>query len=163
MLSATVMPHPKAVRDLLIDLLGRRVEVQVSEPYGPPANAPATFAVYVGDRLRTAAVAAVDLRLSATLGAAVALIPPGGVEIAIEEETLSPTLTANLRGVLDACADLLNAQEGRPPVTLHAVYPPGSMAPSDVPVFAQTRGSRLDLSVSIGGYGEGRLCFVGVG
>jgi hypothetical protein len=162
MLSATVMPHPKTVRDLLIDLLGRRVEVHVSEPYGPPASAPATFAVYVGDHLRTAAVAAVDLRLSATLGAAVALIPPGGVETAIEEETLSRTLIANLRGVLAACAGLLNAP-GRAHVTLHAVYPPGSMAPSDVPVFAQTRGGRLDLTVSIGGYGEGRLSFVGVG
>ena len=159
-MTKTVLPAPKAVRDLFVDLLGRNVEVTPADvPYGPELGEPTTYAVYVDDRVRATAVAAADLDLSARMAAAIGLVPPGGAEAAIEDRRLSPMLEENLYEVLNICSQLLNA-EGRPHVKLHANYPPASPPPGDVRGYANALGSRLDLTVSIAGYGEGRLALV---
>ena len=159
-MTSTLIPDPKAVRDLLGDLLGRKVEVAAAPPYQPSVDDGASFAVYVDDNLRTHAVAAVDLELSAFMCAAIGLIPLVGAEAAIEDQRLSGMLAENLYEVLNIWAALLNA-EGWPHVKLHAAYPSGTVPPSDVPVQAQAWGNRLDLTVSVTGYGSGRMSIVG--
>ncbi|MFZ5849334.1 MAG: hypothetical protein ACOYX5_18345 [Actinomycetota bacterium] len=156
----TPLPTPKAVRDLLLDLLGRNVEVAIGDAYAPKPKEPATLAVFVDDGLRTRAVIALDLDLSAYAAAAIGLIPVGGAEAAIEDAELSPLLQENLGEVLNICGSLLNA-EGHPHVKLHATYPPGAATPSDVPGFAAILGNRLDLVVDVTGYGKGKLSIVG--
>ena len=161
-MTSASLPTPKAVRDLLLDLLGRNVEVDVADPYAPAQNEPATLAVYVDDGMRTMAVVAADLPFSANVGAAIGLIPKGGAEAAIEDGELSPLLQDNLSEVLNICATLLNTP-GQPHVRLHAAYPPGVMPPSDVPGFATVLGQRLDLTVEVAGYGKGRFSVVALG
>jgi hypothetical protein len=160
-MTSRVLPDPKAVRDLLLDLLGRNVEVATADPYGATGNEQATFGVYVDDKMHTLAVVTADLELSAFMGAAIGLVPVGGAEVAIEDRKLSQMLEENLYEVLNICASLLNA-EGRPHVKLHAIYAPGTLPPNDVPVYAQALGNRLDLTVTIAGYGAGRMSFVGL-
>lgn len=158
-MTAMLLPDPKAVRDLLLDLLGRNVDVAVSDPYAPKPSEPATLAVYVDDSLRTMAVIALDLDISAHAAAAIGLVPVGGSEAAIEDGELSPLLQDNLAEVLNICASLLNAP-GHPHVKLHAAYPPGAAVPGDVHGYAAVLGHRLDLAVDITGYGRGRWSIV---
>lgn len=155
----TPVPAPKAVRDLLRDLLDRNVEVGLADPYAPEPGERHTLAVYVDDALHTAAVAVADLPFSAHAGAAIGLVPPPGAEVAIEERELSPMLAENLHEVLDICASLLN-DVGLPHLRLHQVFAPGAAAPADLGTYARVLGRRLDLQVTIAGYGGGRLSLV---
>lgn len=158
----TPLPPGKAVRDLLLDLLGRNVDVAPGDPYAPEGGERATLAVYVDDAMRTRAVAVADLPLSAYAGAAIGLIPAGGAEAAIEDRALSTAIEENLYEVLNICAALLNV-EGAPHVKLYAMYGPGTVPPVDVSGFARAIGRRLDLQVTVTGYGVGRLSLVLVG
>ena len=158
----TSLPPAKAVRDLLLDLLGRNVDVAPGDPYAPEGGERATLAVYVDDAMRTRAVAVADLPFSAYAGAAIGLVPAGGAEAAIEDRALSTAIEENLYEVLNICAALLNA-EGAPHVKLYGMYGPGTVPPVDVSGFARTIGRRLDLQVTVTGYGAGRLSLVLVG
>ena len=153
------VPTPREVRDLLRDLLARDVEVEVGDPYAPEPGERATLAVYVDDLVRTRAVAVADLDFSAYAGAAIGLVPPGGARVAVEERELSPMIAENLYEVLNICASLLDA-EGLVHVKLHEVFAPGAVPPTDVAAFARTLGRRLDLGITIAGYGAGRLSLV---
>ncbi|HET7328547.1 MAG TPA: hypothetical protein VFJ14_14820 [Nocardioidaceae bacterium] len=161
-LPTTALPTTKALRDLLLDLLGRDVEVAPTEPYAPEADERATSAVYVDDSMHTSAVMVADLPFSAYAGAAIGLVPVGGAKAAIEDRELAPTVRDNLYEVLNICASLLNG-EGRPHVKLHTMYEPGAWPPADVSAYAKALGRRLDLTVDIAGYGSGRLSIVVVG
>ena len=153
------VPAPREVRDLLRDLLARNVEVEAGGPYAPAPGERSTLAVYVDDALGTRAVALADLGFSAYAGAAIGLVPPSGAETAIEERMLSPMIAENLYEVLNICAVLLNA-EGLARVKLHEVFAPGSVPPTDVAAYARTLGRRLDVVITIAGYGAGRLSLV---
>ncbi len=153
------VPSPKAVRDLLAGLLGRDVDVAVVEPFAPEPGRPATFAVYVDDALRARAVAVADLAFSAFSAAAIGLVPVRAARTAVERRALTPMLQENLAEVLDVCAALFTA-DGEPHVRLHAVYPVGVPAPSDVVAFAGVLGRRIDLETTIASYGVGRLSLV---
>jgi hypothetical protein len=153
------LPVAKPVRDLLLDLLGRNVEVSTVGPWSPEPGEKATYAVYVDDRLATRALAVADLPLSGYAGGAIGLLPPGGVQDAVAEGDLSQLVVENLYEVLNICASLMNA-EGTPHVKLHQMFAPGTLPPADVAAWSRTFGRRLDLEVSIAGYGSGRLSFV---
>ena len=153
------VPAPKDVRDLLLDLLDRHVEVEVGAPYAPEPGERATYAVYVNDLMRTRAVAVADLAFSAYAGAVIGLVPPGGAQVAVESGELSPMIAENLHEVLGTCASLFNAA-GLPHVKLHEVFAPGSVPPTDVAAYARTLGRRLDLGITLAWYGTGRLSLV---
>jgi hypothetical protein len=157
--SETQVPSPFDVRDLLEGLLGRDVDVRITDPFTLDAGEHATYAVYVDDRLRTRAVALADLPLSAYAGAAIALVPAPTAVAAIEAGALDESLAENFHEVLNVCAATLNA-EGRPHVKLHAVYAPGSTPPADVVSYASVPGRRLDLAVDVARYGSGRFAVV---
>jgi len=158
----TPLPEPKAVRDVLLDLLDRSIDVGLGDAYAPGPEEPGSVAVYVDDLLRVRVVVAADLRLSAYAGAAIGLVPPPGATAAIADRELPTALEENFHEVLNIFASLLNG-EGVPHVRLHAVHPPGSLPPSDVATYTKVLGRRLDLVVDVGGYGRGRLSVVGVG
>lgn len=153
------LPAPKDVRDLLERLLGRDVEIAVAGPLTPEAGEPATLAVYVDPALRARAVCVADLAFSAHAGAAVGLVPPVRAERAIGRRALGPVLAENLREVLNVAGSLLD-HEGASPLRLHAVYPLGAGAPTDVVAYAGTLGRRLDLEARIASYGVGRFSMV---
>ncbi len=157
------VPNPKPVRDLLADLLGRSVDLTVSNPYAPMVGEPSTLAVFVDDATVVRAVMVADLAFSAYAGAAIGLVPLPGAESAIEDRQLPQAMQENLSEVLNICASLLNA-EGLPHVRLYQVYAPGGAAPApELVACAQTLGGRLDLRVEIGGYGAGRFSVVVLG
>ncbi len=149
----SAVPSPKAVRDLLEELLGRPPRVARGLPYAPGPGEPATVAVYVDPRVRTSAVLAADLRCSATLAALAGRIPAGGLEDVWRQHRLGPSLAGHLDRLLDGLGPLFG--DG---VRRYASYP--SEPPADVAALARSLGSRLDLTVEFSQYGSGRLSFV---
>jgi len=153
----TAAPTPKAVRDLLGELLGRPPQVATGVPYAPGHAESATCAVYVDQRMRTRAVVSADLRCSAYLAAMAGRLPAGGLEEVWRQRRLGPALSGQLDRVLDGLAPLFGNG-----VRCYASYPPASEPPSDVAAFARSLGNRLDLAVGFAQYGIGRLSFVAV-
>lgn len=153
------LPGPKEVRDLLGDLLGREVTLQTTSPFAPSPKLPATFGVFVEDSLRTAALVALDMPLSAYGSAAIGLVPPSAALDALEAGRLSDTLRENLSEVFNIAASLFNVP-GAPHVRLHAVHHAGDPAPHEVLARALTLGRREDLRVEVAGYGGGRFSII---
>ncbi|RJK92453.1 hypothetical protein [Vallicoccus soli] len=154
--ATSALPTSKAVRDMFEELLGRDVTVAPCEPVVPSPKAPGAVAVYVDARLRTGAVAVTDMALSAYAGAAIGLVPPGGAKACLEDGALSPVVFENLYEVLNIFASLFN-QPGAKHLKLYKVYGPDELPPADVSAYVRTLGRRLDLGVTVGGYGSGRL------
>lgn len=156
---ATHLPSPKQVRDLLLDLLGRDVELGPAAPFAPAHNTPASFAVYVDDSLMIRALVAADLPFSAYAGGAIGLVPAAGTEAAVEDGALTETLAENLYEVLNIAASLFNVPEADH-LRLHELHPAGAQVPPAVRAASFTLGRREDLWIDIAGYGKGALSMV---
>jgi hypothetical protein len=151
------LPGAKDVRDLLEGMLGRDVDVRTGGAMvDPNAEGGAQIGTYV-DKLGTLrAVVVADLALAARAGAAIALMPAGGAEVAIEESALSEALFENAYEILNVMASLFNVGDA-PHVKLDGCWAPGGAVPADVAQWVLSYVRRLDLDVDVRGYGPGRL------
>ncbi|MCW2724957.1 MAG: Uncharacterized protein JWN35_1878 [Frankiales bacterium] len=156
----TVIPPPKAVRDLFADLLGRGVEINISSvKLVPDARALCCVSVYTTDKKQTGAVVVADLDLAARSGAALGLIPKGGAEAAVEDRELPANLAENFREVANIFAALFNVGD-QPRLVLYSVHAPGAPIPEDVTALLRGVARREDYLIEIEGYGTGRLAVV---
>jgi hypothetical protein len=151
-----VMPRPKAVKDLLEGMLDREVEVTAANPPRAADLAHTALALYVDTNMHLVAVAGVDLVLAVTVGAAIGLVPPGGAKACVADRALSPKIAANFSDACETIGVLLD-RDGEPPVRLHQLFLPGNAAPGDANSRLLALGRRLDLDVTVPGYGTGRL------
>jgi hypothetical protein len=153
------LPLPKDVCDLLTALLGREVRSSPSGPVAVSPTRPAVVALYVDDRLHLCAIAAMDLPLAISCGAALALMPAHAAELAVASNALSAALEENIAEIVNIMTSLLVVPHAAR-LKLHEVYQPGTTLPPDVAALISTFGSRTDLTLSIPGYGEGSISFV---
>lgn len=155
----TPLPTSKAVRDLLSDLIGRDVDVATGDLLQVIPAAPPFLAVYVTDYLSTAAVIAIDLPLAGYLGGALGLLPVGGINDAIAKQSLPASAVENLSEVLNIAAALFNGP-GAPHVKYYTMTTHADSPPSDIAALAGSIGRRMDLVVTVPGYGKGRMSVV---
>src|SRR3712207_1536356 len=120
----------------------------------PPRSTLFPYTTLFRSSLRAVVVA--DLALAARAGAAIALMPAGGAEVAIEESALSQALFENAYEILNVMASLFNVGE-HPHVKLDGCWAPGDAVPADVAQWVLSYVRRLDLDVDVKGYGTGRL------
>lgn len=156
-----MLPTNKALRDLLVERLGREVQIARGEPFIPGEYGRASYAVFVDRALQTVAVAATDIPFAAFVGAAAGMATVGGAHDCIGQSRLSPAFEENLRSVFEECAGLLPDAATRG-IRLYDMYAPGVAPPNDIPVYARVYGQRLDLSITIASYGKGRFSLVRV-
>jgi hypothetical protein len=156
-IESSPLPGRAAVRSLVEDLVGRPVELGDAEPVpNRPSN---VVAVYVTDQLTMTAVAVVDLPGAARIGGALGMLPRGGVDDAIDEGGLSGMLRDNCYEVLNVLSATFNVP-GAPHVRLYEMYGPNASLPSDVAALATVLGNRLDVVLTIAGYGDAHLSVV---
>ena len=157
-MNTTELPAPKAVRDLLMGIVGRDVDFTIdSEALTGNSHYGVIVGEYESETMGSLALIAMDVPLSAYVGAALALIPPGGADIAVEEGTLSDSLLDNAYEVLNIAASLFN-KEGAPHLRLGPIYDTTrALLPQDIDAWLQGYVPRLDAVVNIHGYGQGRL------
>ena len=157
MTEQTPLPSRHAVRTLIEGLVGRDVVVRDADVLeSRPSN---LVAAYVTDKLQVALVIVVDIECAARLGGALGMLPRGGVDDAIKELDLSGLLRDNAYEVLNVLSAVFNVGEA-PHVRLYEMYGPMGGVPRDVHALSQLFGSRMDLELSIAGYGEGHLSIV---
>jgi hypothetical protein len=155
-MSTIVLPPSLAVRNLLEDLLGRDVSVEVADPPKAADMRRTVTAVYVDNNTKMAAVLGLELPLAAYAGAALGLMPPGGAQDCVDEGALSPVLAENVTELCNILTSLLN-REGGPHVKLYRVHLPPEPLPPDAQSLLLALGNRSDLRVEVARYGYGRL------
>lgn len=151
------LPSRHAIRTLVEGLVGRDVELKDTEPI--PSSSTNLVAAYVTDKLTVSAVAVLDLAGAARLGGALGMLPRGGVDDAIAEKDLSGLLRDNAYEVLNVLSAVFNV-ENAPHVRLYALYGPDGDVPGDVLALSQVLGSRMDILLTVAGYGEARLSII---
>ncbi|MCZ2805803.1 hypothetical protein O2W18_11870 [Modestobacter sp. VKM Ac-2983] len=151
-----LLPNPKAVRDLLEGLFGKDVTVAPGDPVS--LNDKPAVAVYVDPTMATTALCLVDIRLAAWLAGALALLPKGGLEDAIDEGELSEMHLEVVYEVVNVAAALFNGG-GVNHSKLHKVHAPGDPIPGDIAGLAAAF-NRIDLKVDVAGYGSGNMSIV---
>ena len=156
-IDSSPLPGRAAVRSLVEDLVGRPVELGDADPVpNRPSN---VVAVYVTDQLTMTAVVVVDLPGAARIGGALGMLPRGGVDDAIDEGDLSGMLRDNTYEVLNVLSATFNVP-GAPHVRLYEMYGPNASLPSDVATLATVLGNRLDVVLTIAGYGDAHVSVV---
>lgn len=159
MLAQSGLPPTMAVRDMLLDMLGRDVTVAPSEPWAPTLRDLGAVAVYVDDGCRLRALITCNLELSVALSASIALIPAKMAANSVENGRLTQDMAENLNEVLNILAVLFN-RPNTPHVRLYALHLPGEPPPADLSAHLRALGKREDLHIDVAGYGGGRLSLV---
>ena len=153
------LPAPKDVRDMLAGLVGRNVTVSNGAPVTPTPDRPVAVAVYVAPDMSVNALCLMDLGAAAYTGGALALLPPGGCQDAVEEDgELSGMQVEALHEVVNVLSALFNTP-GAPHSKLHKLYAPGDDLPGDVQGMLANF-NRIDLALDIQGYGKVSLSLV---
>jgi len=153
------LPASKDVRDMLTGLVGKPVAVNPGAPVTPAPDKPVAVAVYVDPQMAINALCVMDLGAAAYTGAALALLPPGGAQDAVEEDgELTSLLVEALHEVVNVLSALFNTP-GAPHSKLHKLYAPGDDLPGDVAGMLANF-NRIDLAIEVPGYGKGALSLV---
>jgi two-component system chemotaxis response regulator CheY len=152
----TTLPPADLVGKLLTELVNLPVTVTKGPAPTLDLSQPATVAVYVHDNGMTAAACVCDLALTASLGAALALIPAAAAHEAIEQHVLPAQLLDNHREVVNVAARLFN-RPSLAHVRLREVYVTPALLPLEAVNLVAGETQRLDLEVEINGYPPGRL------
>src|SRR5262245_18940228 len=151
-----LLPVPKEVKDLLEDLLGRPIEVGNADPVRARDIAETLVALFVDDGLRLRAVMGMNFPLVVYVGASIGLIPSGGAEACIEDHEITKMIGENAIEVCNVLGSLLN-RRGAAHLKLYQTFLLGESPPVDATSYLLALGRRIDLTVDIGGYGEGKL------
>jgi hypothetical protein len=153
------LPAAKDVRDMLVGLLGKQVSVNPGAPVTPTPDKPVSVAVYVDPGMAVNALCVMDLGASAYTGGALALLPPGGCQDAVEEDgELTGMQVEALHEVVNVLSALFNTP-GAPHSKLHKLYAPGEDLPGDITGMLAAF-NRVDLALEVAGYGKGGLSIV---
>ena len=158
-MSTVLLPAAKDVRDMLSGLVGKEVTVSPGAPVTPEPNRPVTVAIYTAPDMSVNALCLMDLGASAYTAAALALLPPGGAQDAVEEDKeLSPMLLEALHEVVNVLSALFNTP-GAPHSKLNKLVPDGDDVPGDIAGMLAGF-NRLDLAIEVPGYGKGGMSLV---
>ncbi|RBY96904.1 hypothetical protein DQ237_04640 [Blastococcus sp. TF02-8] len=153
------LPAVKDIRDMLTGLVGKPVTVAPGAPVTPTPERPVSVAVYVDPQMNVNSLCLMDLGASAYTGSALALLPPGGAQDAVEEDgELSGMQVEALYEVVNVLSALFNVP-GAPHSKLHKLYAPGEEVPGDLAGMLSAF-NRVDLDIEIPTYGKGSLSFV---
>ena len=153
------LPAAKDVKDMLSGLVGKEVSVAPGSPVTPAPDKPVSVAVYVDPHLAINALCVMDLAASAYTGGALALLPPGGCQDAVEEDgELSGVQVEALHEVVNVLSALFNTP-GAPHSKLYKLYAAGGDLPGDIEGMLAAF-NRIDLDIDVQGYGKGSLSLV---
>nr|WP_204262300.1 hypothetical protein [Blastococcus saxobsidens] len=144
---------------MLAGLVGKPVAVSPGAPVTPAPDRPVAVAVYVDPQMNVNALCLMDLGAAAYTGSALALLPPGGAQDAVEEDgELSGMQVEALHEVVNVLSALFNTP-GAPHSKLHKLYAPGEEVPGDLAGMLAAF-NRVDLAIEVPTYGKGSLSFV---
>ena len=134
-------------------LLGRNVTAEKITPFRLGISEPSAIAVYQDGNGTIAGVCVCDVDLVHKAGAALCLIP---ADSRLSAARIDQALAENFREILNICAQLFTGPEGHR-VTLAQVILGTDKKPPEIANFIASPPARLDVKLSITGYGAGRM------
>lgn len=153
------LPPPKAVKDLFSDLVGKDVEVGPGHAVLVSGTSDTYIGVYSTDRQQTGAIIVMDLALAGYLGGALGLLPANQIKEAVDRRLLPQLAVDNVAEVYNIAGSIFNVPGARH-LRLSTVIGPEEPMPLDVLALANALGRRLDLDVTVTGYGQGTISVV---
>lgn len=140
------------LRETLSTLVGRSITVAPGSRLAP--SAPGYTALYVDDTGRPTGMAVFDMPLAAYTGAALVMIPVASAKDALAAGTLTPSLKENFYEVMNVVSvvftDALRRRQ-----KLQATFENPNV-PDAANKVLNAPHKRLDVNVTIDGYGAGR-------
>jgi hypothetical protein len=155
------LPSNQSVKELFEGLLGRDVTLSYGRRVDMAAKPGPCTAVYVDDANQLTSVVVMDFALTANVGAALGLVPPGGAEAAVEDGVLPDSLQENAGELLNVLAGTIN-EHSEVHQRLYHVHRPGETLPADLVEWTLTLTGRLDVTLAPKGYGSGDLSIISV-
>jgi hypothetical protein len=152
-------PSDTEVVSTLNSLLGRDVQAAKIAPPGALGDAARYLAVYTLDDGTVCGLAVCDLKLAASAGVALAIMPPRRIEECVKAGSLEDDILDNLREILNVTAGILNGT-GHPHVVFQDVLGPNPQPTPAVEALLAQPAFRLDLEVTIAGYNGGKISFL---
>ena len=149
------LPTVEEFATQLSTLIGRELEAEEIEA-GNHFDTTAQSAIYLTREDNLAAIARLDLPLSARLGAALAMMPEPAALEAIKNEILDGDLLDAYREVVNIMAGLL-CKDGAPHVRLDTINTCNPALREEFLSTLEEPETRLDISVDIDGYGKGLI------
>ena len=158
---ATIHPTPREieVRQMLAMLFGNDLTISESEELPVSAESNNAAALYVADDGTPVTACICDMNFAAFAGSALTKIPPGGAEDAAKSGELTDNMMGNLNEVMNICSRLFMSGSS-PHLRLDKIYASITELPENAKTMFDAVSGRLDLKVSIPGYGEGHLAFL---
>lgn len=158
---ATTHPTPREVevRQMLGMLFGNDLTISEAEELPVSVESNNAAALYVADDGTPVTACVCDINFAAFAGSALTKIPPGGAEDAASSGELTENMMGNLNEVMNICSRLFMSGSS-PHLRLDKMYASIAELPDNAKTMLDTVSGRLDLKVSIPGYGEGHLAFL---
>jgi hypothetical protein len=153
---ATTCPLPDAAKvTSLIGMLFEGLDVKPGGSFDRTPAGGAWIGVFVADCGNPIALCGADLNLSASLGAALSMVPPAAVKDAVKSRELSGVMIDNLREVMNIATRLVMSDTSAH-LKLEQVYPVKALP---APAAALLRGSsaHVEFQVQLPRYGGGVL------
>jgi hypothetical protein len=152
------LPIQESIRDLTGDLLGRGTAVDKAEDAMEP-DAMAAVGGYRDKAGTLLAALPVDRALVPILGGALVMVPEVVIAETLRKDDIPENLYENFWEVANIMASLLN-REGGPHVKLADRYEGYDAATADMRALLEAPVRQRWFSVTVDGYGTGRLGFV---
>jgi hypothetical protein len=148
------LPTVLATSQLLAGLINKPVQAHFGEGKALEKQAGGCFiGVYDDGKGNTEAAWFSDMPLSASLGAALTLLPKNMAQAAVTEKKLSQEMLDNLREVVNVSASVFTEKR----VRLVKLYGPLEKVPPEVTAFAQGKVKRQEMTIDVGSYFLGNL------
>ncbi|MBK6697854.1 MAG: hypothetical protein IPG50_37555 [Myxococcales bacterium] len=157
-MAALIVPNLASVLKLLGGLLGKPVTAKPAT--APLAVAPArAIATYQDAEGHLLAVCVCDVACAAYVGAALSLLAPAVAAEAHKKGKIPESIMENFHEVVNVAASLFNVTGGGH-VRLEKILVTPCDVPAPVASLVAKPKTRLDLDVTVPGYGTGKMSFV---
>jgi hypothetical protein len=162
MSAVTKLPDITFVARHFQDLVGRKCSAILTKP---PLRTGPTDTTYIAwyelEDHRIVAVMAVDHGLASILGTALAMVPPAQAQALTKAGTLDSNATECLFECLNVSSRFFHRAFEKPVTILQVARSNGKGAaavPDEARAVFAAAGQRLDIALTVDGYGTGNLC-----
>lgn len=143
---------------VLNGLLARKVTGVKIAPFPLARRGPRITAVYLENPDSLISICVCDLAFAAYAGAALLMVPVGTAKECIYSGKCTPELLENVAEILNICRQCFESPGHH--VGTEQLYPVPEKVPAPIAAVIAAPHHRLDLEITIAGYGSGHLSIV---
>ena len=157
------LPNNKQLRDVLEGMVGRDVRLDASQKHLGPTDIVGGFvATFVDDGQRLSALLGWSVEAAAYVGSCLGVVPAKMAKEMVKDKFLRSDVIENVSEVSNVIASVLNTPN-TPHLRMGKTYYPAPSAPTDLLTYLYQHAGRIDVDVTVSGYGTGKIALVSYG